>query len=247
MAQMQRKAQAGGSGSGLRAFYIALGVVALAGVGWIAYSMTGGGDDPVIAGTIPTGLEDPQSLLAAARGIELGEANAPVRVLVFSDFTCPACQRFYQAVEPQLKSELVANGSVRFVYHDFPLDMQAAGAPGHRYGFFAARAARCAADQNKFWEFHDVLFARQQEWSFERTPPVETFGEYAAAVGMDTDAFMTCVNSDAHADVVSANRLLGDNLGVGGTPTVYVDGRVLSQWSSYDALKAAVESSLANR
>lgn len=249
MAQKQRKGQTTQSGSGgLRAFYVALGVIALAGVGWIAYSMTGAGtSEPVVAATPITGLDDPQALIAAAQGIEVGETDAPVRVLVFSDFTCPACRSFNLGVEPQLKSELVAEGKVRYTYHDYPLDLQAAGAGAHRYGFLAARAARCANDQDKFWEFHDVLFARQQEWTYERGVPTERFVEYAGAVGMDAEAFRSCLASDAHADVVTANRMLGDNLGVQGTPTVYVAGRVLPQWNSYEALKAAVESALNGR
>lgn len=247
MAQKQRKGQTTQSGSGLRAFYIALGVIALAGVGWIAYSMTNRGGGPTIAAPPVAGLDDPQALIAAAKGIELGEVDAPVRVLVFSDFTCPACRAFSQGVEPQLKSELIASGKVRFTYHDYVLDMQAGGSAGHRHGFIAARASRCANDQGKFWEFHDVLFARQQEWTFERTPPLDRFVEYAGAVGLDAEQFRACLSSDEHAEVVSANRLLGDNLGVSGTPTVYVAGRVLPQWNSYDALKAAVEGELAGR
>lgn len=244
MAQKQRKGQATTkSGSGLRAFYIALAVIALAGVGWIAFSLSSREGLPTVAAPTLTGLDDPQALLNAAKPIELGEPTAPVQVLVFSDFTCPACRQFNQSVEPQLKSELVAGGQVRYKYHDYVLDLQATGA--HRYGFIAARAARCAADQGKFWEMHDILFARQQEWSYERNPPVDRFLEYATAAGLDAAAFGACLSSDQHADVVSANRMLGDNLGVRGTPTVYVNGRVLDLWNSYDALKAMVQSELA--
>lgn len=243
MAQQQRKGQTTQSGSGLRAFYIALGVIALAGVGWIAYSMVGREAGPTMTAASIEGLEDPQALIAAARGVDLGEPDAPVRVLVFSDFTCPACRNFSLGVEPSMKSELIETGKVRFTYHDYPLDLQAAGPQGHRWGFIAARAARCASDQNRFWEFHDVLFARQQEWAYDRSP-VARFVEYAGAIGIDTGAFEQCLNSDAHTEVVTANRLLGDNLGVQGTPTVYVAGRLLPQWNSYEALKAAVESAL---
>ena len=244
MAQSKRKVRSTTSQSnqGMKAFYIALAVIALAGVGWIAYSLTGGGAGATaIAPVDMEGLDDPQALLDAARGIELGEPDAPVQVIVFSDFTCPACRTFNQAVEPRLKSELIASGDVRFTYYDYVLAMQPTGA--HRHGFIAARAGRCAADLGRFWELHDVLFARQNEWSLEASP-VDRFVEYAGAVGIDGAAFRACLTSDRFADVVTANRMLGDNLGVRGTPTVYVAGRVLSQWSSYDALKAAVEAEL---
>ena len=246
MAQQQRKGQTTKSGSGLRAFYIALAVIALGGVGWIAYSLVGRDSGPTMGAPPVTGLDDPQALIAAARGIDLGQPDAPVRVLIFSDFTCPACRSFTQGVEPNMKSELIETGKVRFTYHDYPLDLQARGPQQHRWGFIAARAGRCANEQGKFWEFHNVLFARQQEWSYDLAP-TDRFSEYATAIGIDTEAFLQCLNSDSHAEVVTANRLLGDNLGVTGTPTVYVDGRLLPQWNSYEALKAAVESALSGQ
>jgi protein-disulfide isomerase len=242
VAQSKRKVQsAAPSNTAMKSFYIALAVIALAGVGWIAYSLSGGGGATAIAPVDLQGLDDPQALLNAARGIELGESDAPVQVIVFSDFTCPACRNFNLLVEPQLKSELLASGDVRFTYYDYVLAMQPTGA--HRHGFIAARAARCAGDQDRFWEMHDVLFARQQEWSLASSP-VDRFVEYAGSIGLDTGAYRSCLASDRHADVVTANRMLGDNLGVRGTPTVYVAGRTLVQWSSYDALKAAVETEL---
>jgi protein-disulfide isomerase len=245
VAQKQRKTHAKQSGSGLRAFYITLAVIALAGVGWIGYSLTNRGGGPVISARPLTGLDNPKDLLEAAKGIVLGEANAPVQVLVFSDFTCPACRQFQTNVEPLLKSELVATGKVHYTYYDYVLDLQASGA--HRYGFIAARAARCANDQGKFWEMHDAIFARQQEWSFEGSPPIQRFVDYATGVGIEPQAFRTCLSSDQHADVVTANRMLGDNLGVSGTPTVYVAGRVMPQWNNYEELKKAVEGALGAR
>lgn len=242
MAQRQRKGQTAQSGSGLRAFYIALAVIALAGVGWIAYSLTNRSGTAALSATPLTGLEDPQALLNAAKAVQLGETDAPVQVLVFSDFTCPACREFNSRVEPRLKSELIGSGNVRYEYYDYVLDLEARGA--HRFGFIAARAARCANDQEKFWEMHDMLFARQQEWSYSSSPPIDRFVEYASTLGLDAAAFQACLSSDQHADVVTANRMLGDNLGVRGTPTVYVAGRVLEQWNSYEALKAAVDSEI---
>lgn len=243
MAQSKRKVQSAHSTpQGMKTFYIALGVIALAGVAWIAFSLTRGGNGSAAVAPVDLeGLDNPQALLEAARGIQLGEDTAPVQVIVFSDFTCPACRTFNQQVEPRLKSELVASGDVRFTYYDYVLAMQPTGA--HRHGFIAARAGRCAADQDKFWDFHDVLFARQNEWSYDASP-IDRFVTYAGQIGADPATFRSCLASDRHADVVTANRMLGDNLGVRGTPTVYVEGRALQQWSSYDAMKAAVEAEL---
>jgi protein-disulfide isomerase len=245
VAQTQRKkATSKGSrpskASNLRVFYLILALIAVGGVGWIAYSMVGGGSATALQAVDLTGLDDPQALFNAAKGITLGEPDAAVQILVFSDFTCPSCKTWTQRVEPQLKKEFIETGRVKLVYHDFPLGP----APGHVHGFLAARAGRCAQDQNRFWEFHDVLFARQSEWTFAGSPPVAQFTEYAGAVGVDTNAFESCLESDMHAEVVTANRKLGEQLGVGGTPTVYVGSRPVIQWSSWDAVREAVQREL---
>jgi protein-disulfide isomerase len=241
VAQSRRKQGKAGSGSGLKPFYIALAVIALAGAGFIAYSMTTGGGQGATTTAVPlTGMEDPQTLMATARGVVLGPTDAPVQVMVFSDFTCPACQTFSRAVEPSLKAEFVEAGQVRYVYYDFVLDPQARGTGAHRHGFIAARAARCADEQGRFWDFHDMLFARQYEWATARTSPLREFGEYAGTLGLDAAAFTSCLNSDRHAEAVTANRLLGETLRVQGTPTVYVGTRPVGEWSNYEAVKQAI-------
>ena len=239
MAQSKRRPRQGsGSASKLRSFYIVLALVAVAGAGWIAYSLIGGGNRGAAATQLVelTGLDDPQALYQAAKGIVAGEPAAPVQVLVFSDFTCPACKTWSTAVEPQIKNEFVNTGRVRLVYQDFPLGP----GPGHEHGFIAARAARCAEEQGKFWELHDIFFARQSEWTFASTAPIDQFVEYARLVGIDAVPFEACVRSDRHADVVTANRRLGETLGVNGTPTVYVGSRPVGEWSSYAAVREAI-------
>ena len=227
-------------GPNMKPFYIALAVIAVAGIAWIGYSLSGAGQTAALAPVELAGMEDAQQLVNTARGVSIGEADAPVKVLVFSDFTCPACRQFSTAVEPQLKNEYVQQGLVRFTYYDFPLG----GEGAHRHGFIAARAARCAEAQGRFWEYHDVLFARQDEWAYARSAPISQLVEYAGLIGLDAAAFESCLESDAHADVVSANRLLGDQFGVGATPTVYVGPRQLPSWGDWGGFKAAIEAQL---
>lgn len=185
--------------------------------------------------------------MTAAQGVDLGPADATVQVIVFSDFTCPACKVFNERVEPGLKAELIPAGRVRLTYHDYPLDLRAARNDGHRHGFVAARAARCAAEQDAFWPYHDLLFQRQQAWALRASAPADAFNDYAEELALDTEAFAGCLASDRHADVVTANRVLGDSVGVGSTPTVLVAGKPLAEWSSYEALKEMVEAELARR
>lgn len=235
MAQSRR--QKPGKGPNLKPFYTALVIVAVAGIAWIAYSYATGGGNTAIAPIELTGMDDPQALVSAARGVTAGDPDAPVQVLVFSDFTCPACRNYTTIMEPRIKQEYVERGLIRYIYYDFPLGGQAA----HRHSFIAARAARCAADQDMFWEYHDILFGRQGEWALSRTPPIDNLIEYAGMLqGIDVGAFEQCLRSERHADVVTANRMLGDQLGVPGTPTVFVGQRSLPQFTNWDAFEEMV-------
>jgi protein-disulfide isomerase len=237
MAQTNRK-PAPARGPNLKVLYLVLGLVALVGGGWIVYSVRGGGN----AATEPiqlTGVESSAELLAQARGIVSG-ADDGVQVLVFSDFTCPACQGWAGFIEPQLKAEFVEPKRIKYVYYDFPLG----GAGGHQHGFLAARAARCAAEQDMFWQYHDLLFARQSEWALRAAPPIDQLVDYGRLIGLDTGDLESCIRSDRHADVVTANRLLGDRLGVGATPTVFIGSRSIPDWRNYDDVKAMIEAEL---
>ena len=120
-------------------------------------------------------------------------------------------------VKPQIELLLLEGGKAKFVFYDFPLTNM------HPTSFLAARSARCAQDQNKFWEYHDALFRNQTAWRLE-TNPMAHFLNFADDVGLDGDDFETCVKSDRHADLVSANMRLGVELRVNGTPTIMVAG-----------------------
>jgi protein-disulfide isomerase len=142
-----------------------------------------------------------------------GPAAAPVTIVEFSDFQCPFCQ----SVAPTLKEVREKYGDeVRVVWKDFPLTQI------HPEAFKAAEAAHCAADQGKFWEYHDRLFANQQALQPERLK------SYAADMGLDTAAFNSCLDSSKHGSRVSEGVAQGSRLGVNSTPTVYINGRMLS-------------------
>jgi protein-disulfide isomerase len=233
----RRKQQA--QASSLKPFYVILGIVAVIGVGAIFYAMRGGADAAVTQPLELSGIEDAQALIARARGVAAGPAEAPVQVLVFSDYMCPYCAQFALGVGQRLKSDYVQPGQVQFVYYDFPLGR------GHVHSFIAARAARCAEDQGRFWEYHDLLFARQNDWMYERNTPFRLFDEYARQVGLNESTFRSCVNSDQHADLVTANRRLGEQLGVSATPWVFVNGRRMDQALDWGAMRRLIDEHLA--
>jgi protein-disulfide isomerase len=197
-------------------FYWILGIVAVLGVGIVGYSVGSKAMANTVSAPIQlAGMDDPTKLGELAHGVVRGDPNAPVTIVEFADFQCPACQQFYQQVEPMIQTEFIATGKAKYLYYDFPL------VNVHNHAFLAARAGHCAEDQNKFWEYHDVLYRNQGRWVPEGNP-AKTLEGYAKDLGMDADAFKGCLESDKHADVVTANMEMASQLQLEGTPSVLV-------------------------
>lgn len=196
--------------------YIVLGVVAVVALAAVGYKVGAGGMGD--AATEPVeieGLDNMETLVQMAQGVSRGDDDAPITVVEFGDYQCPGCGAFATGVKPQIDLQLVESGRVNFIFYDFPLTTI------HPHAFLAARSARCAGDQDLYWEYHSEIFRNQSTWS-PMPSPIGAFVGYAEAVGADGDAFEACVRSDRHADVVTANMRLGYELGVSGTPTVMI-------------------------
>jgi protein-disulfide isomerase len=214
-----RKAATTRKKSGLQPFYYLLGGLLLLGVIAIGVNVLRGGGGGAALEPVPLEGLNNQQVIERAQGVKLGPDNAPAKLLVFSDFMCPYCGTFATEIEPQLKKEFIDKAKLQLVFYDFPLG----GA--HMHSFLAARAARCAGDQQKFWEYHNTLFTSLSNWGTSQTPPVDQFVSYATTVGIDKGQFSECLKSDKYQDVVSAGRLLGDQLGVNATPTLILNGK----------------------
>ncbi len=200
--------------SNMLPFYAILGVVALGGAFLLFRQMGGGGGNPATT-LSPVTLAPDQ--LNRVPGISKGRADAPVVIFEFADFQCPGCGQFAQFSEPLLQ-EWIDNGTVRFVWYDFPLTQI------HQNAVLASRAGRCANEQNQFWPYHDYVFGQQGAWSEEKNP-VNLFIDYAEQVGLDRNAFAQCLRSNKYQKEVSESRELGSTLGVSGTPTLFVNGK----------------------
>jgi len=216
--------------SPLTPFYAILGVVALLGLGAIAYQLFAKGGD---AATAPVEVQIDPTELSRVQGVSLGNDNAPVVIYEFADFQCPACGQFASFITPLIKERLVQPGTVKYVYYDFPLNM-------HPHAFLAARSARCAQEQGKFWEYHDALYGRQPTWSAMRDA-TDFFIELGNEVGVDEGQFEECVQSDKYAEEVTRSLKLGESLGVRGTPTLFINGKRLPNIPSYQELEALVQ------
>ena len=142
-----------------------------------------------------------------------GDEHAPVTLVEFSDFHCPFCKR----VQPTLAILLDRYpGKVKLVYRDMPLQQLHPQAPR------AAEAARCAQDQGKFWEYHDVLFQQAPKASDE------ALNQYATDVGLDSEQFASCLSQNTHREAVQRDINEATKLGLNGTPAFFINGRPIS-------------------
>jgi protein-disulfide isomerase len=160
-----------------------------------------------------------RAVVPVAGAPTMGRADAPVTVVEFSDYQCPFCRRHVMSTFPELKKEYLDTGKVRYVYRDYPIDRI------HPEARKAAEAARCAGDQNKYWEMHDALFAKQRQLAPEQLKT------HAAALVLDQAAFDVCLDHGKHSRAVGEEEELAASLGVTGTPTFFIgrttsDGRI---------------------
>ncbi len=212
-------------------FYILLAVIFIAGTAAIGYFVL----RPRAAATPPAqpaGVAEATPLPLSSFPAK-GRADAPVTVVIYSDFQCPACGFFASQLEQAFTTKYIDTGKVRLVYHDFPLSQ-------HQNAIPAAEAARCAADQGAFWPMHDLLFKQQYEWQ-NLAQPQAKFGEYAAALKLDTAKFNQCLASGTHRAEILAARADADRAGIPATPTFVIDGK---QYTMQD-LESGIEAALA--
>ncbi len=160
--------------------------------------------------------EPSEIILGLDNDPSLGDSNAKVSIVEFSDFQCPFCATFVRETFDDLKREYIDTGKVSFTFKNFPLTNT------HRNAMAAALAAECANEQGKFWEYHDKLFRSQK--SLEK----KDLKEYAEDLDLNTDTFNTCLDSEKYKDEVSNDLEEGTGLGVRGTPTFFINGRALS-------------------
>jgi protein-disulfide isomerase len=134
-----------------------------------------------------------------------GQANAPVTLIEYSDFTCGYCVKFFKQTWPRIQARYVDTGKVRFIYRDFPRGDQGSGVD-------AAMAARCAGVQGQYWAMHDRLFAEGGHLG----KPV--YLRHAAALSLDQPAFERCVNEGRYTKAIFEDRQEANQWGFHGTP-----------------------------
>jgi protein-disulfide isomerase len=164
----------------------------------------------------------------------LGEPDAPVTIVEYTDFQCPFCQRHVQQTLPLMMEAMITTGRVRYVLKDFPLDSI------HPEARQAALAARCAGEQQAYWEMHDALFAEQSEWAGQGSNTAVILSGIAADLSLDTSAFQSCMASRRFDEVVQSNQDEGISLGVRGTPFFFVNGFPINGAQPYELFEYAI-------
>lgn len=162
-----------------------------------------------------------------------GPADAPITIIEFSDFQCPYCQKWHNEVWNKLKVEYPTE--IRLVYRDFPLYSI------HPDAASAANAAECSNEQNKYWEFHNLLLSGS-----------EGFGEgayqsYASSLKMDMASFQQCMDENRYESEVTADFEYASSIGIQSTPTFFVNGVALIGAQPYEVFKEVIDLELAGK
>jgi protein-disulfide isomerase len=179
----------------------------------------------------------------------MGRADAPVSLDMWSDFQCPACQNFSMETAPLLIENYISTGKVRFTYHFYPFidDHSASNESDH-----SANAAMCAADQGRFWDMNDIIFAN---WNGENQGAFadRRLLAFAKSIGLEMDSFRSCFNDKTFDDFIQRDFQAGLEKGVKSTPSIFVNGKLVENAAGpkyvpgYDDIAAAIEAALAGK
>lgn len=145
----------------------------------------------------------------------LGDQNAPVIIIEYSDFQCPFCGKFFKETESMLREKYIKTGKVKFIYRSFAFLGQES--------LWAAAAARCAGEQGKFWQYHDYLYSNQSgenQGAFSK----DNLKSFATALGLNPEKFNACLDSEKYTDLIQKETKAGGGAGVQGTPASFING-----------------------
>lgn len=187
-------------------------------------------------------LEETQNdvrVMVEERGApSLGRDDARVTIIEFADFQCPSCALFHFGAGAVIFEEFVKTGKARFVFKQFPLLGEES--------FFAAYGAGCAGEKGRFWEYHDLLFAKQSQSEGENSGvfSVVNLARIAEEAGLDKNEFSQCLRTEKYKSAALADAEDGRKAGVEGTPTVFINGRKMDGALPFAAYKKAIEEEL---
>lgn len=162
----------------------------------------------------------------------LGNKESKIKIVEYSDFNCGFCGKFFSDAGARIREKYVDTGKAIFVYKHFAF----LGPESNR----AAEASECAKDQSQFWEYHDLLFEKQQEISFSD----DNLKKLAGDSGLNTDQFNECLDSDKYKAKVKQDTSDAKKLGINGTPAVFINSTMISGAQPFETFEEIIEEEL---
>ncbi len=171
----------------------------------------------VLQNQLPTSQPKLPMKISADNDPIIGNPDAPITIIEFTDFQCPFCARFHTQTLPLILEEYIEQGKVKLVFRDFPIQSI------HPNAVPASVASECANDQGKFKEMHDMLFDNQNEWNRQETAnALSLFSQYATEIQLEQEIFDSCLTSGEHIEEISKDLQDGQEYGVTGTPGFFI-------------------------
>ncbi len=166
----------------------------------------------------------------------LGDKNAKVTIVEFADLRCPFCKQFQDSTFSQLKKDYIDTGKVKFAFRHYAFLGPAS--------VTAANAVECANEQGQFWQMHDYLYQNQPAETDTSMYTTDNLTTIAGNLGMNTDQFKNCLSSTKYQKNVDQDMQDGQQAGVSGTPTFYINGTQLVGAQPYSSIKAVIDQAL---
>ncbi len=232
-------------GTGKSKLFLPIAIV-LAGVmisGSVLYTRSSPQTAANTGGTIQQVASDNQQAggvvnVSADDDAALGNPDAPVTIIEFSDFQCPFCRRFWKETLPQIKQTYIDTGKARLIYRDFPLSFHPGAIP-------SAEGTQCAREQDKFWEMHDAIFEEQEKQGSGTIQfTADDVKKWAAKIGLNTPKFNKCLDSRKYKQEVEKDIADGWAAGVTGTPATFINGKLIVGAQPFSAFKVIIDEEL---
>lgn len=230
--------------------YAMISAASSIGTGLSAITISGSGTNTIpIAPTPTAGLGDnlPAPIVNMSDIIQnaaasTGSDDAPIILVEYSDYQCPFCRAWYNDSKSKLQTEFIDTGKVKLVYKDFPLSFHPMAQP-------YAEAARCAGDQQKYWEMHDKIFIEQNKKGQGTIQDYtnDNIKTWAQELGLDSASFNSCLDTGKYSQAVQANFQEGSQIGVTGTPAFFIGkadgtGQLIVGAQPYSVFQQAINS-----
>ena len=182
------------------------------------------------AASITSGISSPAPVTSADH--ILGTSTAPVTLIEYGDFQCPACAAYSSMIEKLASDE---GNSLRVVFRHFPLSQ-------HQNALITAQAAEAASAQGKFWDMYKLIYDNQTSWENQSDQDIrKTLAGYASSLKLDMTTFASDLDSAATKKVIQDELAEGQSIGIDYTPSLFINGKIITNPSSYAAFKALID------